>query len=91
MIAPNSRYAVSSIVNVTKPNGKVVSVITPSDAISYTFTFINHIVTGEDRIDNLADAYYGDATLWWRIADGNPEILKWDSLTAGTLIRIPNI
>lgn len=32
---------------------------------------VEHVVHGGDRIDNLAAQYFGDAELYWRIADAN--------------------
>jgi phage tail protein X len=84
-------------------DGDSVQVIVPGTQHNYTITFTYHQVTNYDRLDSLAYAYYGSATLWWRIADANPEIMDWHhpspggavgngsgDLTAGTLIRIPN-
>jgi hypothetical protein len=47
-------------------------------------------LNGSDRIDLLAVQYFGDARMWWHIADANPEILDWTVLTPGQIIRIPN-
>lgn len=90
MISNSSRYANSVLVTDTKNDGTQVIVLTPSDAISYTFTYTFYTTTGSDRIDTIANAYYGDPTLWWKIGDANPEIMKWDSIPPGTTIRIPN-
>lgn len=90
MISANSRYANSLLVAQTKDDGTVVNVVTPSDAKSYTFVYSYYVVVHGDRIDTLANAYYGDPTKWWKIGDANPEIMKWDNLVAGTVLRIPN-
>lgn len=90
MISNNSRYANSTLVTDTKPDGTNIIVITPSDAVSYTFTYTFYTVNGSDRIDTISNAFYGDPTLWWKIGDANPEIMKWDSVPPGTIIRIPN-
>jgi hypothetical protein len=55
------------------------------------FRFSEHRMTSEDRIDKLAATYLGDPTLWWKIADCNPEILYWDCVAAGSIIRIPSV
>jgi nucleoid-associated protein YgaU len=49
------------------------------------------ITTEGDRLDILAQQYYGDSSLWWIISIAN-ETLKQDSLhiTPGTQIRIPS-
>ena len=45
------------------------------------------IATEGDRCDNLANRFYGDATLWWFIARVNN--LKTNNIPAGTSLRIP--
>ena len=47
-----------------------------------------YVLTQEgDRLDLLADQYYGDPLLWWYIARANN--LKFNNVHAGTVIRIP--
>ena len=45
-----------------------------------------------DRLDTLANDYFGDSTLWWMIACANPGVVRRDSFftTPGTQIRIPS-
>lgn len=54
---------------------------------------LEHTWTATDRLDLLAEHYYGDATRWWRILDANPEILCGLDLLAadavGRVILIP--
>lgn len=49
------------------------------------------ITTEGDRLDILAQQYYGDSSLWWIISIAN-ETLKQDSLYTipGIQIRIPS-
>lgn len=42
-----------------------------------------HTVEEGDRLDHLADRYYGQPRSWWRIADANPELLSPDDLLGG--------
>jgi|TARA_B100001778_G_C18571013_1_gene622596 hypothetical protein len=44
-----------------------------------------------DRLDLLANQFYGDMTLWWIIAIANPDVLNMGELTCGVgkQIRIP--
>lgn len=44
-----------------------------------------------DRLDLLADQFYGDVTLYWIISSANPNKLSFGSLfiTEGTQLRIP--
>lgn len=90
MILPNSRYANSTVTTVVK-EGVSVAVIVPSPAATYSFTYVNYQVAVGDRIDTLAFQFYADPSQWWRIAQANPEILFWDNLTVGTVIRIPQL
>ena len=48
------------------------------------------ITTEGDRLDILAQQYYGDSSLWWIISISNPQ-LEQNSLyiPPGTQIRIP--
>ena len=50
------------------------------------------ITTLGDRLDLLAQQFYGDISLWWIISAGNPEVLSLNSLfiPVGTEIRIPS-
>ena len=32
-----------------------------------------------DRLDTLANLYYGDSSLWWIISCGNPGVVRRDS------------
>jgi phage tail protein X len=59
----------------------------PSD-INDTYAY----TTQGDRLDLLAQEFYGDISLWWIIAAGNPEVLSLNSLfiPVGTEIRIPS-
>lgn len=42
-----------------------------------------------DRLDLLANRYYGDVTLWWIIAQANNIGKGTLNIKAGTLLRIP--
>ncbi len=51
---------------------------------------ILYTVAQKDRIDALAQRFYGDSTLWWIIALANDLRLLPTDLTANARIRIPN-
>ncbi len=55
---------------------------------------IEHQVQEDDRLDHLAQHYYNDARLWWRIVDANPDLLFADNLLSkewiGRAIVIPS-
>lgn len=88
MIIGGSRYQNSPVVTVVK-GSQDVSVIVPSEQVPFSFNYISHMVAQGDRIDNISFQYYGDPTLWWRVADANPEVMYYDSLVTGSILRIP--
>lgn len=54
---------------------------------------IEHSICETDRLDHLAQHYYGDDRLWWRILDANPQLQYGDQLLGsdyvGRVILIP--
>lgn len=90
MISATSRYADSATVLLSTPSGPRQVIVSGTQA-AYTFTYVSHQITAADRIDLLADSYYGDATQWWAIADANPELLDWNNVPIGKIIRVPNV
>lgn len=57
---------------------------------NHPVSFVDYIPTQGIRIDVLAFRVYGRATLWWLIADANPEIMYPENiLSPGVFIRIP--
>lgn len=87
-ISVNSRYANSTVVAIND-DGQLRQVIVPSEQTAYTFTYTSHMWTDHDRLDRLAYQYLGDPTMWWQIADMNPSVMDWRTITAGTVIRVP--
>lgn len=49
------------------------------------------ITTEGDRLDILANQFYGDDSNWWIIAIANPNVLSFNSIyiEPGTELRIP--
>ena len=46
----------------------------------------------QDRLDQLANTFYGDPRYWWILATANPELEKWTLLVApGIQLRIPDV
>ncbi len=88
MIGIDSRYAESTIVSLMV-NGVPRQTIVPSSPEDYSFSYTTYQLTGSDRPDLISNAFYGTALWWWKVADANPEILNWDNLEPGRLIRIP--
>lgn len=64
-------------------SGILYPIINPKDSDIYVITTVG------DRLDLLANQYYGDSTLWWIISSVNN--LRRDSIfiAPGTQLRIP--
>ncbi len=89
MIYANSRYTTATLrtVDAGETTRREMRVPLPaSRRLAYTLYRIH----AGDRIDLLAADSFGDPSLWWMIANANPEILDWMNLPVGTVIRIPN-
>lgn len=89
MISANSRYSNSTLVPATNLDGNDILAIVFTDPVNTVIQYQNYVVTGSDTIDGLAYKIFGDGTLWWAIANLNPEILDFSALTTGDTIRIP--
>jgi hypothetical protein len=54
---------------------------------------LEHVIAQGDRLDLLADHYFGDPRLWWRILDANPDLGSGAEFAqkerAGEVILIP--
>jgi hypothetical protein len=50
-------------------------------------TIYRHLVSGVETIEYLAWRYYGDSSLWWRIAEANSVQYPFD-LSPGSYINI---
>lgn len=86
-----SRYAENTISQIVGTDGVTRSTIIinpPSQDMTYSIS--TYTWQEGDQIDYLAYSAYGDETQWWRIANANPEILFWSTLTPGTQVRVPN-
>lgn len=96
MITSSSRYRNSAVVPLpfgTDPyTSDVRNTIVATAPADFTFTFTLHVVTGGERIEQIAAHYYGDATLWWWIGHANRDkALNWAELTPGMQLRIPSV
>jgi len=64
--------------------------IDPVSNYTGVVNFTYYQVEEYDTIEWIASATYGDGRNWWVIANANPEILDWNDLEVGTILRIPN-
>lgn len=90
MIATNSRYISDLVVRVQDANGNWNLAVYTSIPADQRIQYIYHTMTQGDTLTQLAYYAYNDDTLWWYIANANPEVQYWDDVPAGTVIRIPN-
>jgi nucleoid-associated protein YgaU len=81
MLNTNSRYTTTSAVD-----GNIISVRKFKPIENYSL----YTVRSNDTMDSIAVAVYGDPSLYWRIADMNPQIQYPDSLQVGDILRIPS-
>jgi phage tail protein X len=90
MIFFDSRYATGEIRRAfDSRNDKYrLTVFRSWPYLSATFLFYEWV--DGDRVDVIAEKFYGRAELWWRILDANPEIIDPLTIAPGTVIRIPN-
>ena len=88
MILIGSRYYGRPVLTV--PTGEATSgqaVFRPPPGAASSFFY--YTVVDGDRLDNLAFRIYGNANLWWRLADANPELFYPEMLIPGSVLRIP--
>lgn len=90
MISANSRYS-KSVLTTEEVDGASVVYILPTQPVVTTFQYVYHTVTYVDRIDTIAASFLGNPALWYLIAQVNPQIIDFLSLTPGTTLRIPTI
>lgn len=90
MISLNSRYVTEKVARVVDSASVSRQIIIQRPVRTRVFDFTYYQWQEGDRIDVIAQAYFDDERLWYVIAEANPEILVWNSLAVGTVIRIPN-
>ena len=82
-----SRYTTSQTLKRVAEQRKISTVIVPVIPLSDQDTYIK--TTTPDRLDKLANTFYGDATLWWIIAVSNGLGKGSLHVPENTTIRIP--
>lgn len=91
MVNPDSRYASGTLSVVDDPvRGEHQALILPAPTeVTFTFTFYQW--AADDTVDMLGFQFMGKGQYWWMIANANPEILDWNNVATGTVIRIPSV
>lgn len=90
-IGVTSRYRDNKVLLIQDPEGDIRPSIIWEPPPTRSFTYTSYVWSEGDRGDLIAAVYYGDPTFWWLIAHANPEILDWNSVPMGTVIRIPDV
>jgi hypothetical protein len=92
-ITITSRYYLSPVYNATNAEGvsHATVAIRPPTPPDPNTTLYSHLVSGVETIEYLAWRYYGDSSLWWRIAEANDLVFATDFKPGMTLsIPAPN-
>lgn len=90
MISPSSRYSGNTVAPVTDAAGVTRPTILPLTPQAQTYVVQYYTWGAHDRVDLVAQRFYGAEHLWWLFANANPQIVNWLSVPQGTVIRIPN-
>jgi hypothetical protein len=77
-----SRYSSTPVIRDTTEQRRKATTIIPEIPISVSDIYIQ--ITSADRLDKLANTFYGDSTLWWVIATAN-------NLGKGTIVVPQNV
>ncbi|MGE5697833.1 MAG: hypothetical protein ACM4D3_22105 [Candidatus Sericytochromatia bacterium] len=78
MTDKNSRYRTDPAVAGPDAHGRITLAHEMRPLPVATGTF-RHVLAAGDRVDQLADRYYGNPMAWWQICDANPEFLSpWE-------------
>jgi hypothetical protein len=75
MVFKGSRYSATEIVELIGPDGRVARTLTLR-AIAPEASALDHTVSDGERLDTLANRFYGEATRYWLILDANPDPLN---------------
>lgn len=90
MIYADSRYADGKVVQNYLARDQAYHVSVFRSFPSSTSSYSQYIWRESDRMDLIARKLLGDASLWWKIMDFNPELLNPMDIPVGTAIRIPH-
>lgn len=83
----SSRYKTTSVVQGQNDLRRFGTTMIPNILVSTADTYIQ--VTSVERLDKLANKFYGDSTLWWIIAAANFLGKGTIVVPTNTVLRIP--
>ena len=78
------RYSSTAIFRFAEGEDVVFRGLMPREVVRKT-AYVEHQLEVNDRLDSLAQSYYGDPRLWWVIAQANPEVFFPADLVYGTV------
>ena len=84
-----NRYATSRIIKTPANESRLETTIVPVMPTSDTDTYIQ--TSSPERLDKLANTFYGTATLWWLIASVNGLGKGTLVVPANSVLRIPSM
>lgn len=88
----DSRYAESTVDYFTKKeNGVVYPIIFYSFDSLESISFTYHTYVAGETLQAISQTYFQNPSLWWTIAEYNPEITDLLNIDPGTVLRIPNV
>lgn len=91
MITRNSRYRREDAYASQDPGRAAhpIAGVSPHVADRELVVRREHRVVAGDRLDQLAERYYGDPLKYWLICDANDALYPEDLLVPGRVLRIP--
>jgi phage tail protein X len=88
-VKPDSRFASLPTLSVLAPDGTMRQVIALRiEPLPKNISLKRHRVMQSETIDLLAQRFYGDEGLWWRILDANPAVYPLD-IQSGDMLNLP--
>lgn len=85
-VKPDSRFASLPVLQVVAPDGSIRQVVALRlDLPPITGDVKQYRVMRGEGVDLLAQRFYGDERLWWRILDANPVVYPLDIQSGDTL------
>ncbi len=91
MITRNSRYNPDDAYQSLDPGraGHPITGVSPHQGDRQLTVRREHLVVAGERLDHLAQKYYGDPLKYWLICDANDAVFPEDLMVPGRVLRIP--
>jgi hypothetical protein len=84
-----SRYQRNTTSLVVDRHGNRQLAIMRRAPVSQTVRVMDTLWQAGDRVDLLANRYFGSAQEWWVIAETNPQVLDWTAPAQSTPVMVP--